>query len=48
MLIYENLIKSFNLVNAFSKYQQSTLKNECSDFVENNKKEDILEQMSRK
>jgi hypothetical protein len=48
VLIYENLIKSFNLANAFSKYQQSTLKNECSDFVENNKKEDILKQMSRK
>ncbi|AQR93111.1 hypothetical protein [Clostridium saccharoperbutylacetonicum] len=48
VLIYENLINSFNLEKEFSKYQQSTLKNECSEFVENNKKEEILEQMSRK
>lgn len=48
VLIYENLIKSFNLAHAFSKYQQTILKNECSDFIENNKKEYILNQMSRK
>jgi hypothetical protein len=48
VLVYEYLIKSFNLANDFRKYQQSTLKNECSAFVEKNKEEDILKQMSRK
>lgn len=47
VLVYENLIKSFKLDNTFSKYRQSILKNECSTFVEINKKEDILNQMSR-
>lgn len=47
VLIYYYLIKSFNLKNTFGNYRQSKCKNECINFVENNKREDIFKQMVR-
>lgn len=48
VLIYIHLIDILNLQKSFDKYKDTILNEQCSDFIESNYKEDILEKLKRK